>query len=46
MKIDQDNFVQLVNKVMQDEHVVHMRAVIEKELLYFDILFAPEKGGS
>lgn len=45
MKIDQDNFAQLVNKAMQDEHVVHMRAVIEKELLHYDILFALEKGG-
>ena len=45
MMIDQDNFAQLVNKAMQDEHVVHMRAVIEKELLHYDILFALEKGG-
>jgi len=45
MKIDQDNFAQLVNKAMQDEHVAHMRAVIEKELLHYDILFALEKGG-
>ncbi len=45
MKIDQDNFAQLVNKAMQDEDVAHMRAVIEKELLHYDILFALEKGG-
>lgn len=45
MKIDQDNFAQLVNKAMQNEHVAHMRAVIEKELLHYDILFALEKGG-
>lgn len=45
MKIDQDNFAELVNKAMQDESVTHMRAVIEKELLHYDILFALEKGG-
>ena len=45
MKIDQDNFAQLVSKAMQDENMAHMRAVIEKELLHYDILFALEKGG-
>ncbi len=28
MKIDQENFAQLVNKAMQLEHVSHMRSVI------------------
>lgn len=45
MKIDQENFTQLVNKAMQNESVTHMRAVVEKELLHYDILFALEKGG-
>lgn len=45
MKIDQENFALLVNKAMQVENVSHMRAVIEKELLHYDILFALEKGG-
>ncbi len=45
MKIDQDNFAQLVDKAMQDKHVAHIQAVIEKELLHYDILFALEKGG-
>ena len=45
MKIDQENFAQLVNKAMQVENVSHMRSVIEKELLHYDILFALEKGG-
>ena len=45
MKIDQENFTQLVNKAMQNESVNHMRAVIEKELLHYDILFALEKRG-
>jgi predicted nucleotidyltransferase component of viral defense system len=30
---------------MQVENVSHMRSVIEKELLHYDILFALEKGG-
>jgi hypothetical protein len=38
MRIDQENFAQLVNKAMQVEHVSHMRSVIEKELLHYDIL--------
>ena len=43
IKIDQENFAQLVNKAMQVENVSHMRSVIEKELLHYDILFALEK---
>lgn len=45
MKIDQQNFSQLVNQAMQSSTVSHMRAVIEKELLHFDILFALDKNG-
>ena len=45
MKIDQQNFAKLVNHAMQSATVSHMRAVIEKELLHYDILFALEKGG-
>lgn len=45
MKIDQENFVQLVNRAMQNSRVAHMRPVIEKELLHCDILFALNKGG-
>ncbi|HBC5066155.1 nucleotidyl transferase AbiEii/AbiGii toxin family protein [Proteus mirabilis] len=45
MKIDQENFALLVNKAMQVGNVSHMRSVIEKELLHYDILFALEKGG-
>ena len=44
MKIDQENLA--TNKAMQVENVSHMRSVIEKELLHYDILFALEKGGS
>lgn len=45
MRIDQQNFAKLVNHAMQSATVSHMRAVIEKELLHYDILFALEKGG-
>lgn len=45
MKINQDNFALLVNKAMQVANISHMRSVIEKELLHYDILFALEKGG-
>ena len=45
MKIDQQNFSLLVNQAMQNSDVSHMRAVIEKELLHYDILFALDKGG-
>ncbi len=45
MKIDQENFAQLVNRAMTNGNVTHMRAVVEKELLHYDILFALEKGG-
>lgn len=45
MKIDQENFEQLVNRAMVNDNFTHMRAVIEKELLHYDILFALEKAG-
>ena len=45
MKAEQENFAQLVNLAMQTTNVSHMRAVIEKELLHYDILFALERGG-
>lgn len=45
MKITEDDFTQLVNKAMQDNNVTHMRPVIEKELLHYDILFCLEDSG-
>lgn len=45
MKITEDDFAQLVNKAMQDNKVTHMRPVIEKELLHYDILFCLEEKG-
>lgn len=45
MKITEDDFAQLVNKAMQNNMVTHMRPVIEKELLHYDILFCLEEKG-
>src|SRR5690606_18026308 len=45
MKITKDDFALLVNRVMQDANVTHMRPVIEKELLHYDILFCLEEKG-
>lgn len=45
MKIEQQNFEQLVERAMTNEQASNMRPVIEKELLHYDILFALEKGG-
>ena len=39
MKTEQENFAQLVNLAMQTTTVSHMRAVIDKELLHYDVLF-------
>src|SRR3990167_3095277 len=40
-----ENFNILVEKAMQQEGRAHMRPVIEKELLHYDILFALDKEG-
>jgi len=45
MKSEQHSFSHLVKLAMQDGNLAQMRAVIEKELLHYDILFALEKGG-
>lgn len=45
MKITEGDFSQLVNKAMQGSNVTHMRPVIEKELLHYDILFCLEEKG-
>lgn len=42
MTNSKENFSQLVNRAMQQQDVIHMRPVIEKELLHYDILFALE----
>ena len=40
MKIENNNFLHLVDKAMREPGRLHMRPVIEKELLHYDILFA------
>lgn len=45
MKISKDDFKTLVNLVMADSNVTHMRPVIEKELLHYDILYCLEQKG-
>ena len=45
MKIDNENFDELVAKALTEGNVAHMRPVVEKELLHYDILFSLEKEG-
>lgn len=40
-----ENFNNIVDKAMQLNGRAHMRPVIEKELLHYDILFALDKKG-
>lgn len=40
-----ESFKELVNRAMRDQGMSHMRAVIEKELLHYDIMFALDQGG-
>src|SRR3984885_12686924 len=41
--MSKEDFNALINKIMQTEGRHHMRPVIEKELLHYDILFALDK---
>jgi predicted nucleotidyltransferase component of viral defense system len=43
--IDRQNFDELVSRAMSNSTVSHMRPVVEKELLHYDILFSLEKEG-
>jgi len=45
MKIDSESFDDLVALALNDSNVTHMRPVVEKELLHYDILFSLEKEG-
>ncbi len=45
MKISKGDFKTLVNLAMADNTVTHMRPVIEKELLHYDILYCLEQKG-
>lgn len=40
-----ENFNDLVNRAMRDQGLGHMRPVIEKELLHYDILFSLDQAG-
>lgn len=42
---NQEDFNALVERAMQEENYAHMRPVIEKELLHYDLLFALDKHG-
>ncbi len=45
MKIDSANFNQLVDRALQAGQTLHMRPVIEKALLHYDILFCLDQAG-
>ncbi|MQL50362.1 nucleotidyl transferase AbiEii/AbiGii toxin family protein [Photorhabdus khanii] len=45
MKINPEDFELLVERAMQNSQVGHMRPVIEKELLHYDILFCLDQAG-
>lgn len=45
MKTAHNNFITLVEQAMQSQGRAHMRPVIEKELLHYDILFALDSAG-
>ena len=45
MKIDSADFAQLVQRVLQNGQLTHMRPVIEKEILHYDILFCLDQAG-
>jgi predicted nucleotidyltransferase component of viral defense system len=45
MKIDSVSFGLLVDRALQAGDVIHMRPVVEKELLHYDILFCLDRAG-
>jgi hypothetical protein len=45
MKIEPEDFALLVRTALEDQTVTHMRPVIEKELLHYDILFCLDQSG-
>jgi predicted nucleotidyltransferase component of viral defense system len=45
MKIDSADFNQLVDRALQTGQTLHMRPVVEKELLHYDILFCLDQAG-
>ncbi|MDZ7924985.1 MAG: nucleotidyl transferase AbiEii/AbiGii toxin family protein [Marinagarivorans sp.] len=45
MKIDSADFNTLVDRALQAGQITHMRPVVEKELLHYDILFCLDQAG-
>jgi predicted nucleotidyltransferase component of viral defense system len=45
MQEQQNSFLKLVEEAMRTQNYAHMRPVIEKELLHYDILFALDSAG-
>jgi predicted nucleotidyltransferase component of viral defense system len=45
MKIDSADFNKLVDRALQAGQTLHMRPVVEKELLHYDILFCLDQAG-
>ncbi|MBC8946165.1 nucleotidyl transferase AbiEii/AbiGii toxin family protein [Xenorhabdus indica] len=45
MRINRADFSQLVDHILQNGQIKHMRPVIEKEILHYDILFCLEQSG-
>ncbi|EKE77446.1 nucleotidyl transferase AbiEii/AbiGii toxin family protein [Gallaecimonas xiamenensis] len=45
MKIEAADFAALVERAVANSHLAHMRPVIEKELLHYDILFCLDAAG-
>ncbi|MEI6791465.1 MAG: hypothetical protein WCK42_09825 [Myxococcaceae bacterium] len=45
MKESSNPFLMLVEKAMRTQGRAHMRPVIEKELLHYDLLFAMDDAG-
>jgi predicted nucleotidyltransferase component of viral defense system len=45
MKIDSADFNKLVDRALQAGQILHMRPVVEKELLHYDILFCLDQAG-
>ncbi|GAA4649894.1 nucleotidyl transferase AbiEii/AbiGii toxin family protein [Kistimonas scapharcae] len=45
MKMTNDDFAQLVERIMQNDTLSYMRPVVEKELLHYDILYCLDQAG-
>ena len=45
MRRNENIFNALTDRAMQENQVAHMRAVVQKELLHYDILYCLEQAG-